>query len=182
MKVYFVTSNKDKILEAKSVFGDDLETYDLDLEEIQSMDIKKVAESKALEAYRIIGKPLFVEDTAAYLECMHGFPGPFVKWMLATAGTAGIAKIADRLGNARIVASVAVAFYDGKKMKAFSASLKGRVAKKPAGKEGFGFDFIFIPEGYSKTFAQLGREVKNRISPRSAALRKLKRHLEKLDT
>ena len=178
MKVYFVTSNRGKILEAKCVFGARLNTFELDLEEVQSMDLRKVAEIKALEAYKTVGKPLFVEDTAAYLDCMDGFPGPFVKWMLDSAGTAGIAKIANRLGNTHMSADVAVAFYDGKHMKIFSASARGKVAKKPAGKNGFGFDSIFIPEGYNKTFAQLGMKVKNRISPRSVALRKLRKYLE----
>lgn len=68
--------------------------------------------------------------------------------------------------------------YPNKKTKVFEGRVNGTIAEKPQGNGGFGYDPIFIPEGYDKTFAELGDDVKNKISHRSRALEKLIKELE----
>jgi XTP/dITP diphosphohydrolase len=63
--------------------------------------------------------------------------------------------------------------------KYFKGEIQGRIAKQPQGNEGFGYDPIFIPEGYNQTFAQLGLDLKNKLSHRHKALKKLKSYLQK---
>lgn len=64
--------------------------------------------------------------------------------------------------------------------KFFRGELRGSIAKKPKGEAGFGYDPIFIPEGYTQTLAELGLEVKNKLSHRASALKQAKTHLKAL--
>jgi len=64
------------------------------------------------------------------------------------------------------------------KVKIFEGRVDGTIANKPSGKTGFGYDPVFIPEGYDKTFAQLGDEIKNKISHRGRALEKFIKELK----
>ena len=59
----------------------------------------------------------------------------------------------------------------------FEGVCEGRIGFDPKGKGGFGYDPLFVPEGYTQTFAELGEEIKNRLSHRARALRLLKQHL-----
>ena len=81
--------------------------------------------------------------------------------------------------NRRANAESAIAFNDGKKIKIVSAKLEGTVPEKPKGQYKFGWDPIFIPKGYKKTFGQMGPEEKNKISMRKLALEKLRSYLVK---
>jgi hypothetical protein len=82
MKLYFATGNKRKILEAKQAcepLGIIIEPIKLDIDEIQNMDGRKVAEHKALEAFKIIKKPVVVNDVYWTIPALNNFPGPYMK-------------------------------------------------------------------------------------------------------
>lgn len=76
-------------------------------------------------------------------------------------------------------AVVCLAIYNGKNCKVYKGEIKGKISLAPKGKSGFGWDPIFIPAGYNKTFAEMGAWEKNKISMRKLALEKLKKDLKK---
>src|SRR3990172_9691521 len=80
-KLCFVTSNKDKVDEAQKNLGIPIEIVDIDIDEIQSMDLKKIVKHKALEAYKRVKKPVFVDDVSFEVRAWNGFPGPFIKFL-----------------------------------------------------------------------------------------------------
>jgi XTP/dITP diphosphohydrolase len=174
MEIYFATTNKNKLREARDLLGFEIKQADLDIQEIQSMDIEEIAKDKVRKAYEIIRKPVIVEDTALYLDGWNSFPGPFVFWVGETMGVEGICKYLGK--NRKAEAKVCVAYFDGERVETFTGSVKGEISDSVRGNR-FGFDRIFIPEGEKRTFAEMGVDEKNRISHRMKAFRKLKAHL-----
>ncbi|MCZ6506936.1 MAG: hypothetical protein O7A04_02645, partial [Acidobacteria bacterium] len=86
-----VTSNPCKLAETRRILGCEIESLDLDLPEIQSLDLAEVLRAKADEAARHAVGAFVVEETGLELAALNGFPGPLVKWMLAAIGAEGIA-------------------------------------------------------------------------------------------
>jgi len=174
MKIVFATSNKNKLREARMLLGADVASRSVELDEIQSLSLKDVAQRKAIDAYMLLKSPVFVEDTGLFIAKMNGFPGPMIKWVVQGIGLEGVCSLA-RHGKA--YAKTCVAFYDGNELKSFTGRKDGRISSRPMG-EGFGWDSIFMPDGKSITFAQMSLEEKNLISHRSIAFRKFKRFLK----
>jgi inosine triphosphate pyrophosphatase len=179
MRILFVTGNKGKLKEAKTIIPE-IEGCDIDLPEIQEVDSKKIIEHKLIEAAKYSQENLMVEDGSVYMDCINGLPGPLIKWFSKTIGNEGIAKIAKGLGNNKAVATVWIGFRDKKgKIKFFEGSIKGEIVE-PRGENGFGWDPVFQPEGYDKTFGEMSEEEKNKVSMRRIALEKLKKYLKKI--
>jgi len=86
----------------------------------------------------------------------------------------------ETLRTARFVCCAAIVHPDGR-VRVETGTVEGRIALEPRGQAGFGYDPLFIPEGYTQTFAELGAPVKQRISHRARAFRKLRLYLERLD-
>lgn len=178
-KLVFVTGNDNKAREAAQILGVEIERVKIDLDELQSMDLKVIVEHKAKQAYRKLKKPVIVEDVALNIDAWKGFPGPFSKFIAQTMGYDGLATMLT--GSKRTAAWVVVyGYFDGRYFKTFEGVEKGAIAREPAGSDGWGFDTVFIPAGYKKTVAELGEQVKNKQSARYLALRKLKAFLDKL--
>lgn len=175
-KITFVTGNKGKFIEAEKILGIPLELKDIDLEEIQEIDLEKVALHKLQQAYEIVKTPVIIDDVSFSLDAWNGFPGPLIKWILkAGNGTASILlKMLEGEKNRAATAILAVGFHDGKNPYLFYGEVTGTIAEKIRGDNGFGWDAVFIPEGQTKTFGEMTVEQKNAISHRKAALDKLK--------
>ena len=171
-----VTSSKDKLAEINQILGTNHKVSALDIPEIQSLDLDEILRHKAKEAYRKIKKPVLVEDINLEIHTLKGLPGPFIKFFLSTLGTEGTVKL---LGNAKTDTTVTagVAIYDGNSLKIFKGTVYGTLSSKNRGKYGFGFDKIFIPEGYTKTLGEMPPNLKNQISHRALALKKVKQYL-----
>lgn len=172
-----VTSNKNKLAEINSILGTNHRVSSVDVPEIQSLDLDEVITAKAKAAYAKIGKPVLVTDVSLEIEKLKGLPGTFVKFFIQTLGTTGTVRFLGK-GIHKAKATDAVAIYDGKTLKIFKGTVVGTLASKDRGDAGFGFDKVFVPYGYKKTWAQLPDNVKNKISHRAKALRKLKKYLE----
>ncbi|OGD91454.1 hypothetical protein A3E14_00275 [Candidatus Curtissbacteria bacterium RIFCSPHIGHO2_12_FULL_41_13] len=170
-----VTTSKDKIAEINQILGTNHKISTLDIPEIQSLDLDEVISHKAEDAYKIINKPVLVEDISLEIKALKGLPGTFIKFFLQTVGTEGTVKM---IGSAKTDTKVtaAVAIYDGKDLRIFKGTIYGTLSPKNRGPYGFGFDKIFIPRGYTKTFAQMPPSLKNKISHRAKALRKVKEY------
>ncbi len=179
MKIYFVTGNKNKLREVQMIWPE-IEGLELDLKEIQEIDPKKILEEKLNEAKKF--KPntnLMVEDLSLEIDGMQGLPGPLIKWFIKSVGREGVYKMAKLFGNQEAVARVTLGFVNKNgENKYFEGKIKGKIVE-PIGESDFGWDPIFIPNGFDKTFAQMGIEEKNKISHRKIALEKLKKYLEK---
>ena len=172
-----VTSNQNKIAEINEIIGTNHKVSKLDIPEIQSLDIDEVITHKAKSAFEKIKKPVLVEDISLAIKALNGLPGPFVKFFLQTLGTEGTVKL---VGKAKTDTKVtaAIAIYDGKKLVIFNGIVYGTLSPKNRGVNGFGFDKVFVPIGYRQTFAEMPPSLKNKISHRALALKKVKAYLK----
>lgn len=175
--IYFITSSKNKFEEVKSVVPK-IEQFEMDLPEIQEVDAKAIIEAKLKEALKHKKGEFIVEDTSLYFDCLNGLPGPLIKWFLKSLGNNGLAKLAERMGDNKAEAKTIIGYADDKgTIHFFEGAIKGRIIK-PRGEANFGWDPIFLPDGYDKNFAEMSREEKNKISMRREAANKLKEFLQ----
>jgi inosine triphosphate pyrophosphatase len=175
--IYFITGNKNKFEEVKAILRE-VEQLDIDLPEIQEIDAKEIIKEKLLEALKYKKGEFIVEDTSLYLDCLHGLPGPLIKWFLQTIGNEGLANLADKLGEGKAVAKTIIGYAKSQgDIHFFEGVINGKIVS-PRGKTNFGWDPIFLPNGHKKTFAEMSREEKNKISMRRNALNKLKKFLQ----
>ncbi len=173
MKIVFVTGNKFKAKETEEILNIKIQISDIELDEIQDLDLEKVALHKLDQAYRIIKKPVMIDDVSFEIEAWNNFPGPLIKWILkAGKGPGLLLKLLEGENNRKAVARLAIGFHDGEKPRIFFGEAKGTIAYEIRGNNGFGWDRIFIPDGYSQTFAEMEPKLKNSISHRGNALGK----------
>lgn len=175
----FATGNHQKLKEFEEILGIKLNHSDLDLEEIQSVDVEEVAIHKARQAYGLLKEPVIVEDTGLCFEELNGLPGALVKFFIKKLTLDQICSLIKK--DRRAVAVTCIAYFDGKEAKVFRGETKGEIAEKPRGVNGFGWDPIFIPEGYSRTFAELSSEEKTGKFMRKEAIKNLKEFIDKLN-
>jgi XTP/dITP diphosphohydrolase len=174
VEALFVTSNPNKAREAVEILGVELKRVGLDLPELQALDVAQVAAVKAAAARETLGapdSPILVEDSGLVVEAWNGLPGAFTKWFLKSVGNEGLLRMLSGEENrsARAVCAVAVAVADGS-VRVFVGEVGGSIAPEPRGSGGFGWDPIFIPEGHTETYAELGPR-KNHDSHRARAFR-----------
>lgn len=173
MSLYFITGNKNKFEEARAILGD-VEQLDIDLPEIQDIDAKNIVRAKLLEAFNHKEGEFIVEDTSLYLDCLKGLPGPLIKWFLKTIGNDGLANLAEKLGNNKAEAKTIIGYAKNREeIEFFEGIIPGKIVRQ-VGVSGFGWDPIFQPDGFSKTFGQMTSEEKNAVSMRKIAMEKLK--------
>ena len=175
MSIIFLTGNKGKLEEAKAIIPE-IEGQEIDLPEIQEIDAKKIIENKLNEASKHLDGGLIVEDTSLYFEGLNGLPGPLIKWFMKTIGNDGLVKITNSFGN-KAEAKTWIGYLSEGKVEFFEGVVEGKIVE-PRGKNGFGWDAIFQPEGYEKTFAEMTMEEKNKLSMRKMAFEKLKEYLK----
>lgn len=176
MTLYFITGNKGKLAEVQSILGN-VEALDIDLPEIQSLDAHEIIKAKLEEAKKHQAGEFIVEDTSLYFEALNGLPGPLIKWFMKTVGNEGLYKMAEAFGNFGAEAKTIIGYSDTQgSISFFEGNIKGTIVSTRG--EGFGWDPIFQPEGYSKTFGELTTEEKNSFSMRKVALEKLEEVLK----
>jgi len=179
-KITLVSGNKNKVEEVERILGIPLKFSDIDIDEIQSLDLEKVALHKLNAAYEIVGEPVIVDDVSFEIDAWDSFPGPLVKWALKGKNDPSlILKMLADEENRKAKAKLAVGFHDGKEPYLFIGEVSGRVSREARGRDGFGWDKVFIPDGYDITFAEMDPEVKDSISHRGKALKKFKDFLNK---
>ena len=133
------------------------------------------ARIKAGQAARYADMAAFADDSGLEVAALGGAPGIYSARYAGENATYAekMAKLLDELNNvedrrARFVCVIALA-YRGDIVETFRGEVTGRIAYEPRGTEGFGYDPVFIPDGYDKTFGELGEDVKSRISHRARA-------------
>lgn len=136
--------------------------------------------AKAAFVYRLCHKPTLADDSGLFVSSLNGEPGVYS----SRYGENDEARITRLLGNLVGVKDrkaafrvVFVYYYAPGKYKTFTGECAGRIAGMALGSEGFGYDPVFIPKGYRKTFAELGPQIKNQISHRANGLKKFRQYL-----
>lgn len=180
MNLVFITGNQHKADYLSNNLGIAVRHQKVDLEEVQSLDLATIVKHKAESAYRIVSSPVLVEDISLTLHALNGLPGPLIKWFLEALGNAGLANLASRLDTQAATVTIMYGLYDGKKLNTFEASTQGRIAGKPRGVGGFGFQDIFMPGDTNKTYAEMTTEEMQPYYHRPKALNKLRFYLEQL--
>ena len=170
----FVTSNLGKLREAEEVLGRKLEHRALDLVEVQSLSLDEVVRHKARTAFERLRTPVLVEDTSLELAGMGGFPGPLVRWVLATVGAAGICRLAHAFADPRATARCMACATDGHGEVLGVGLVRGVIRESPAGHRGFGWDSVFVPEGAKRSFGEMEGPEKNALSHRRKAFEALR--------
>ncbi|MBF1642921.1 MAG: non-canonical purine NTP diphosphatase [Prevotella sp.] len=189
MKIVFATNNKHKLEEIKDILGKDFEIVSLaeigcheDIPET-GLTLEENARQKSTYIVEHYNHDCFADDTGLEVDALKGEPG--VHSARYAEGTdhdseanmrkllSKMANVKDRTARFRTVISLIINGVEHQ----FEGRVEGRIATEKHGTEGFGYDPIFIPEGYDKSFAELGEEVKNQISHRARAVKKLAEYL-----
>jgi non-canonical purine NTP pyrophosphatase (RdgB/HAM1 family) len=166
----FVTSNLGKLREAEAVLGRSLDHCGLDLPELQTLDLGEVVRGKARAAWKRLERPVLVEDTSLELGGLGGFPGPLIRWLLASVGPEGICRIAGCFDDRRATARCLICASDGAIEVFGEGVVEGTIAASPRGDGGFGWDSAFVPcDGGGRSYGEMDEEEKNLISHRHKA-------------
>lgn len=91
----FISGNANKVKYLSRVLGVELDHIKIDLDEIQSTDLRKIVEDKAHRAYDIIRKPVMVDDNGLFINALEGLPGPFIEYFIESAGVDKICRMLD---------------------------------------------------------------------------------------
>lgn len=184
-KLIFATHNENKLKEVREMLKDTGLTV-VSAGELNLPDVEETGETfkdnallKAYAAFRATGLPALAEDSGLCIRALNGEPGVYsARYAKKHGGFPAVFDyITEQMGDKtdRFIyyqATMALIF-DETDVQVFDGVLEGTWAKEPKGTGGFGYDPMFIPEGYDKTLGELGPEVKNGISHRSRALKKV---------
>lgn len=176
--ITFITGNQSKADYLAKYLGFAVAHQKVDLDEIQSLDLREVVEHKVRQAYEIIQKPVIVEDVSLEFTAFGRLPGTFIKFYIDELPLETICRMVDGVSR-EAVARCVFGYYDGERVEFFEGSLPGLVAQQPQGENGFGWDKIFVPEGYNVTRAALSEEDDKLTYLQLKPFAKLKDYLEK---
>lgn len=202
MKIVFATNNQHKLSEIRSILGESIEVLslkdigcDVDIPET-GKTLEENALQKAQYVYDHYHISVFADDTGLEVDALNGAPGIYsARYASMEAGAheashdaeANMNRLLRELGEnnnrrARFRTVIALILKKDvcpcgctsiKEIHQFEGIVEGQIIKERRGGEGFGYDPIFQPDGYEETFAELGMEIKNHISHRARAVKKL---------
>lgn len=185
-KIVFATNNTHKLEEVASILGESYEV--MSLREIGCHDdIPETADTfagNAIQKARYIkehyGYDCFADDSGLEVDALGGAPGVFSARYSGGGSEANMENLLHNLTEKNERGAqfrTVIALLVGEETHLFEGIVRGTIIHERRGEGGFGYDPIFVPEGYDLTFAQLGSEVKNRISHRAKAVEKLAEYL-----
>ncbi len=191
MELVFATANQNKAKEIQSLIPDSIEILSLNdihcLEEIPETQatIEGNASQKAFYVYEKYQQNCFADDTGLEIEALNGQPGVFSARYAGEAKNANdnmdkvlleLKGIDNRKARFKTVISLVI---NGEELQ-FEGIVDGTILIEKRGGSGFGYDPIFLPDGSSKSFAEMELAEKNKNSHRAAAVKKLVEYLIKL--
>ncbi len=180
MKIRFLSGNEFKIAEVQRILapvGVDVVPVARKIEELQTEDVERLVRDKLIKAFQVIGRPLFVEHTGLYLKGLNGLPAGLTQIFWDRLEADRFAALVEGLGEAAVTAKTVLGYCDGRETHLFEGAIEGTVPRIPAGPRGFQWDCVFVPEGYTDTFAEMG-PAKDAISMRRKALDQFAAHLK----
>ena len=191
-EIVLATNNAHKLQEVREILSPHkITVYGLNDVNLKPEDVEENADNyfgnaliKAKAVQKLTTIPIIADDSGLEIEAMDNQPG--IKSARYASENGGhpkaIEKILDYLKDkdnrkARFVCDIVLLNVEDKPL-LFEGITEGVIADKPSGKEGFGYDPIFIPKGEKETFAELGEDIKNKLSHRGKALKKLLTYLK----
>lgn len=193
-KLILSTGNANKLREIKEILSgmgfevvskDEMGYSDIDVEETES-NLAGNAVKKAKAIWDKTGEIVMADDTGLFVDALGGEPGVYSARYAGenSDDSQNREKLLRELHGksdrrAKFVTSIALVLFDGS-VEVIEGECAGEIAEAERGSRGFGYDSLFVPEGYDATFAELPAEVKNRISHRARAIEKLKERLEEI--
>ena len=183
-KLVVATNNAHKLEEIAAILGDEMELFSLkdinchaDIPETADT-LEGNARQKAMYIYENYGMDCFADDTGLEVDALNGAPGVFSARYAGDGhdSEANMQKLLKELKgkeNRKAQFRTAICLIMEGKEYLFEGIVKGAIIEEKRGGAGFGYDPIFVPEGYDQTFAELGNDIKNTISHRARAVEKL---------
>ena len=191
IKIVFATYNQNKLKEVRKALP---KINVLSLKEVQCFEelpeekdtLEGNAQQKAEYVYTKYGVPCFADDTGLIIQALNGEPGVY------SARYAGpecdseknmdlvLQKLINKEHRNAHFKTI-ICFFNGEGPKLFDGVVEGSILKERTGNDGFGYDPIFLPNGYDLSFAQMSIEKKNEISHRGIAVRKFIQYLNSID-
>jgi inosine triphosphate pyrophosphatase len=150
----------------------------IDLPEIQSLDLREIVSDKLRRAYEQVKAPVIVDDVSAGLSSLKGLPGPFIKFFEKKLGQDALFQLASDKAD-KVTVHCTAGYYDGQHMLYGEGALEGTVVSR-RGSNGFGFDVVVVPDGQTKTMAEMTQAQKLSINHRSKAFQSLFKQIETL--
>jgi inosine triphosphate pyrophosphatase len=183
--VRFATGNKKKLEEVVAILANhsgsplpcEIDSVKLDLPELQG-EPGDIAKEKCRLAAAQVNGPVMVEDTCLCFNALKGLPGPYIKWFLQKLGHEGLNSMLTGFEDKTAYALCTFAFSmgPGHEPIVFEGRTDGKIVEA-RGPHDFGWDPIFMPDGFEETYAELDKDVKNTISHRYRALDALRKYL-----
>ena len=183
-KLVFATNNLHKLEEVSAILGNQIEL--LSLNDINChIDIPETADTlegnallKSRFIYENYGMNCFADDTGLEVEALEGAPGVYSARYAGDGhnSEANMIKLLDNLKekkNRKAQFRTAISLIIDEKEYLFEGIVNGTIINEKRGESGFGYDPIFVPDTYSQTFAEMGNDIKNQISHRAEAVKKL---------
>jgi len=192
MQIVFATNNENKLREIRNILGNSFSLLSLgdlnirdDIPENETT-LEGNALQKARYIHRLLNMNVFADDTGLEIEALNGLPGVNSARFAGESknSDANIDKALQMMGStsnrmARFRTVIALILDDREYL--FEGIIKGKIISERRGKEGFGYDPVFVPQGRDLTFAEMPLAEKNRISHRAKAFRKLRNFLLQYD-
>jgi XTP/dITP diphosphohydrolase len=172
VRLVLVTQNKHKLKELRPLFKKykvEFDTTSIEKYEIRSESVEKIARVAARVAFDTLQKPVVVDDTGFFVDSLKGFPGSYAAIVLKSIGYNGILQLMADKEDRTSKFVTAVGYCDKDHLESFVGAISGNVTSEPAGPRGFGYDPIFVPDGFTRTYAQLTLEEKVSVSHRTKA-------------
>ena len=181
-EITLVTKNKQKINDITKLlkpFDIEVSISSISLDEIQANTNEEIAIYSAEQAFKILNKDLIKMDSGLCIEALNNFPGPYAGYVEETLKEDGILKLLENVDNrkAYFIDAFALKQKDQTTI-VFINKTNGTISKEKRGTDGVGYDFIFIPEGYNKTLAEIPKEERHLVWNKDAYI-KLAEYLTK---
>ena len=180
-KIRFISSNEFKIREATEILGAagvSVIPINLKIEELQTTDTERLVKDKVVKAFQEIGRPLFVEHTGLYLHYINELPGGLTQIVWDSLKADRFTQLFGNTPDTSVKARTTIGYTDGKQIHFFVGETRGHITDSLRGNRDFQWDCVFIPEGESLTFSEMGKR-KNDISMRRKALDAFAAYLER---
>ena len=181
-EIGIVTSNKGKMQEFQAglePLGFKVAQVDVDCDEIQTDTLEEVVQSCVAQVELMGYTDFILDDSGLFLHDYSGFPGVYSSHAFKTIGCKGILKLLDREPerSAHFECVIGCVIQDVGRI-VVKGSCPGWIDYSERGKAGFGFDPIFVPDGSSKSFAEMDMDEKNKVSHRGIAMKLLVEQLK----